>query len=329
MRGICIDLGTSNSVLSLMGKNDVFSQPSYVTIDTEESMIIDAGVSSKEAYGKTPENILSKKPLSGGVIADYSAAEGMVKLLVKKAFKRAVFTGINAIVSVPASATQMERRAATEVAKNLGVSNVKLIEGVMAAAIGAGINVLTPTGSMIVDIGGGTTDSAVIALGNIATGVSIKTGGEDMDSAIMAHVKRKYNILIGENTAEKIKIDLACALPKDKNSVGKYKGRDIASGLPKEFTVSCEEVREAIGDELNAIVESVILALEKTPAELLSDVMETGITITGGCANIYKIDELLTKKTGFRTKVAQNPSGCTLRGEIKIMSDKKLRNLGK
>ncbi len=329
MRGICIDLGTSNTLMAQVGKSDTFSFSSFVTIDMEESMIIDAGNNSKEAFGKTPENIIAKKPLSGGVIADYSAAEGMVKTLVKEAFNRAVFTGVNAIITVPSSATQMERRAASEVVKNLGVSSVKVIEGAMASAVGAGINVLTPTGSMIVDIGGGTTDSAVIALGHIATGVSIKTGGDDMDSAVMALVKRKFNVLIGENTAERIKIELGCALPKEKNELKKYKGRDIVTGLPKEFSVTSEEVREAISDSLNHIVESVILALEKTPSELLSDVMETGITITGGLAGLYKIDELLTKKTGFKTKVGENPLGCALRGEVKILSDKKLKALGK
>lgn len=329
MRGICIDAGTSNSAFAALGKNVFFSEPSVVTIDTENSIIIDAGENSKAACGKTPENLITVKPISGGVIADYSAAEGMIKMLAKKAFNRSVFTGVNAIISVPSSATLMERRAATEAVKNLGVSSVKVIEGTLAAAIGSGLNVLAPNGCMVVNIGGGTTDSAVIALGNIATGMSIKTGGENMDQAILAYVKRRYNILIGENTAEKIRIELGCALPKENKELKKYRGRDVFSGLPKEFMIASEEVREAINDVLNAIIDSVVLVLEKTPSEFLSDVMEDGITLTGGCAAIYKIDELFTKKTGFKTRVAENPSLCTLMGEYKILNDKKFRNIGK
>lgn len=327
MRGICIDLGTSNTSLSAVGKAKVMSEPSVVTVDAEDNIVLDAGAQAKAAIGRTPENINAIKPLSGGVIVDYSACEGMLKLLVKKAFNRTVFTGIAAIVSVPSNATQMERRAVSEAVKNLGVSQVRVIPAVMASAIGAGINVLTPTGSMVVDIGGGTTDAAVTALGKIATGVCIKKAGDSMDSAILAYVKRRYNIMIGENTAEKIKIELGCAVKKDKNALKKYKGRDILSGLPREFTLTSEEVRKVIESILTDITDSVTAALEKTPSELLSNVMEAGITITGGCANIEGIDKFFTMKTGFKTRVAGNIDYCTLRGEEKVMTDKKLKHL--
>lgn len=327
MRGICIDLGTSNTVISSLGRGVVLNEPSVVTLDIENSIITDAGITSKEACGKTPENITTIKPLQCGVIADYSAAEGMVKLFMKRAFKRAVFTGVNAIVSVPSNATQMERRAATETLRSLGVNTVYVIEGAMAAAIGAGINVATPTGSMVVDMGGGTTDAAVIALGKIATGISIKKGGDDMDSAIAAYVKRRMNMLIGDNTAETIKKELGCAVPRKEILSGRYKGRDIFSGLPREFTITSEEVREAITDVLHDILETVTLALEKTPSELLSDVMESGITLTGGCSAIYGLEELISSRTSFKTVVVNNPSGCTLRGEEKVLSDKRLRRL--
>ena len=327
MRGLCIDLGTGNTSICALPGGDVFSEPSVVTINLEENIITDAGSMSKEALGKTPENFLAIKPLSGGVIADYSAAEGMVKMLVKKACKRTVLTGVNALITVPSSATQMERRAAAETAKNLGVSSADTIEGSMAAALGAGVNVLTPTGSMVVDIGAGTADSAVIALGTIATGNCIKDAGDSMDTAIVSYVKRKYNIIIGENTAERMKIELGCALPKEKNELKKYKGRDISTGLPKEFAVYSEEMREVMADIIKKIIDSVIITLEKTPPELLSDVMESGIILTGGLSNIYGIEELFTKRTGFKTKVADNPSGCSLRGIHKILSDKKLRKL--
>lgn len=328
MRGICIDLGTSNTTVSYMGKR-VCSEPSFVTVDTEDNMIIDAGMNSKEALGRTPENIEVIRPLSGGVIADYSAAEGMIKTIMRKAFNRTVFTGVSAAASVPSNATQMEKRAVGEAIKNMGVSAVVIIPSPMAAAIGAGINILTPTGSMVVDIGGGTADAAVIALGKIATGICIKEAGDKMDSDISAYVKRRYNILIGENTAEKIKIRLATAMPSDKPLLGKFKGRDIATGLPKEFTISSEEVREVIEETLNIIADNVVIALEKTPPELLSNVMETGITLTGGCAKIRGIAEFFIKKTGFKTTVAQNETDCTLRGTEKVMSDKKLRRLFK
>jgi rod shape-determining protein MreB len=327
MRGICIDLGTSNTVISSLGKGTLLNEPSFVTLDIDDSIITDAGLSSKAACGKTPENLTTIAPLQGGVIADYSAAEGMVKLLVKKAFKRTVFTGVNAIISVPSSATQMERRAAAETLRNLGVSTVYVIEGAMAAAVGAGINVNAASGSMVVDIGGGTTDAAVIALGNIATGISIKKGGNDMDNAIAAYVKRKMNVLIGQNTAEKIKIEHGCAISKDVSDSGKYKGRDIFSGLPREFTITSEEVREAISDVLEDIIESINIALEKTPSELLSNVMESGITLTGGCSGIYGIANLISDRTSFKASVAGNPSGCTLRGEEKVLNDKRFRLL--
>lgn len=329
MRGLCIDLGTSNTSFSAVGKAQVFTQPSFVTINTEDNIIIDAGQNSKDALGKTPENVSVIKPLQGGVIADYSAAEGMLKLISKKTFNRVVFTGVSAVVTVPSTATQMERRAVSEAVKNLGVSNVRVLPASMAAAIGAGINVLTPTGSMVVDIGGGTTDAAVIALGIIATGVCIKDAGDSMDSAISAYVKRRYNVIIGDNTAERIKMELGCAVPRPKALLGKYKGRDVSTGLPKEFTVTSEEIREVMKDILTRIVDSVTIALEKTPPELLSDVMEEGITITGGCANIYGIAEFFTKKTGFKAKVVENPGYCALRGTEKALSDKKLKHLWK
>ncbi len=326
-RGICIDLGTANTAISSVGRKTVFSEPSVVTIDTVNNIIIDAGTQSKEALGKTPENLITVKPLKGGVIADYSAAEGLIKLLAKKAFNRTVFTGYSAIVTVPSNAVQMERLAAAEAVKSLGVNSVYVVEGAMAAAIGAGMNVSTATGSMVVDIGGGTTDAAVIALGTIATGISIKKGGEDMDSAVAAYVKRNFNVMIGDNTAEKIKIDLGCAVPREKELTGKYVGRDIFSGLPRRFKISSEEVREAIGDILENIIESVTLALEKAPPELLSDVMESGISLTGGCANIYGMAKLIEKRTSFKTTAAKNPSGCALRGEEKVLSDKRFRRL--
>lgn len=327
MRGICIDLGTGNTSISTLSKEGVFTQPSVVTVDIDDNIIIDAGTVSKEAWGKTPENLMCIKPISGGVIADYSAAEGMVKMLVKKACKRSVFTGVNALVTVPSNATQMERRAAAETLKNLGINTVNTIECSMAAAVGAGVNVLTPGGSMVVDIGAGTADAGIIALGKIAAGNCIKDAGDTMDNAIVAYVKRKYNIMIGENTAEKIKIEIGSAVPKPKNELKKYKGRSIHTGLPAEFSVYSEEIREVMSDVINKIIESVVITLEKTPPELLSNVMESGIILTGGCSNIYGIDELFTKKTGFKTKVAENPSGCTLRGAEKIFTDKKLKKL--
>ena len=327
MRGLCVDLGTGNTwVCSLPGGATV-CEPSVVTVDTEDGIIIDAGSISKEAIGKTPESLMAIKPLSGGVIADYSAAEGMVKMLVKKALNRTVLTGVTALVTTPSNATQMERRAAAETVKNLGVSTAYTIPGSMAAALGAGVNVLTPTGNMVVDIGAGTADSAVIALGTIATGNCIKDAGDSMDAAIVSYVKRKYNVIIGENTAEKMKIELGCALPKAKNELKKYKGRDISTGLPREIALYSEEIRLVVADIIKKIIDSVIITLEKTPPELLSDVMEAGIILTGGCSNLYGIEELFTQKTGFKTKVAESPSGCTIRGAQKVISDKKLKKL--
>lgn len=327
MRGICIDLGTSNTLVSSPGRIEVFREPSVVTVDTENNIILEAGESSKEAIGKTPENIITIKPISRGVITDYSAAEGMLKLVLKKAFNRTVFTGIGAVVSVPSNATQMEIRAVMEAVKNLGVSHVQVMPTTMAAAIGAGINVLTPTGNMVVDIGGGTTDVAVIALGHIATGVCVDKAGESIDSAIVAYIKRRYNVIIGENTAEKIKIQLGSAIPKKKNELGKYKGKDVLNGLPKEITVSSEEIRGVVTEVLDVISDSVVMALEKTPPELLSNVMDSGITLTGGCSEIYGIDQYFIKKTGFKTTIAGNGANCTLRGLEKAMADKKLKSL--
>ncbi len=327
MRGLCIDMGTGVTNISALNKNESFEYASMVTIDIEDNIITDAGNESKEALGKTPSNLTVIKPLAGGVIADYSAAEGMVKLLMKKAFKRNVFTSVNAIVSIPSNTTQMERRAARESVKSLGVSNVWTVEGLVAAAIGAGINVLTPRGRMIVDIGSGTADVGVVALGNIASGVCIKEAGDNVDAAILNYIKRRYNILIGENTAERIKKELGRALVGNENRVKKYKGRDVFSGLPKEFAVSEEEIVKVITEVLDKIAEGVTVALEKTPPELLSDVMESGITVTGGMAELDAIAEFLTLKTGFKASVAENPSGCILRGMEKIFTDRKLKHL--
>lgn len=327
MRGLCIDMGTAVTNISALNKNETFAYASMVTIDIEENIITDAGNESKEALGKTPNNLTVIKPLSGGVIADYSAAEGMVKLLMKKAFKRNVFSSVNALVSIPSNTTQMERRAARECVKSLGVSNVWTVEGLVAAAIGSGINVLTPKGRMVVDIGSGTADVGVVALGNIASGVCVREAGDSMDAAILNYVKRRYNILIGENTAEKIKTELGRAVLGDENKVKKFKGRDIFSGLPKEFAVSEEEINKVIVEVLNKIADGITVALEKTPPELLSDVMENGITVTGAMAELKGVDSFITLKTGFKASVAENPSGCILRGMEKIFSDRKLKHL--
>lgn len=327
MRGLCIDMGTGVTNISALNKGEMFNNASMVTLDCEDNIITDAGNESKQALGKTPENLTVIKPLSGGVIADYSAAEGMVKMLMKKIFKRTVFTSVNALVSIPSNTTQMERRAAGECVKSLGVANVWTVESPIAAAIGAGMNVLTPRGNMVIDIGSGTADVAIIALANIATGVCVKDAGDSMDSAIVSFVKRRYNVLIGENTAERIKIEMGSAISKEKNEIKKYKGRDLFSGLPKEFGISNEEVCSVISPVLEKISEAVTAAFEKTPPELLSNVMEAGIVITGGLANLYGIDEFITAKTGFKAQVAENPSGCILRGMEKIFTDKKLKHI--
>ena len=328
-RDIAVDLGTANTLVCLKGKGIIMREPSVVAYDVRSDAVRAVGREAKEMIGRTPGSIVAVRPLKDGVIADFDVTTAMLKRFISVALKGSFFSRVRMVICVPTGVTEVESRAVYDAAKQAGAYDVDLVEEPMAAAVGANLPVQDATGNMIVDIGGGTSEIAVISLGDIVTAQSLRTAGDDLDEAIINYMRKKHNLLIGERTAEQIKIDIGSAKEYEGETSIEIKGRNVVDGLPKNVTITSAEVRNAMLDTISQIIDAIRTTLEKTPPELLSDVMEQGITLTGGCAGLYKIDELLTLKTGFKTKVAENPLGCALRGEMRILGDKKLRSLGK
>lgn len=308
---LAIDLGTANTLVYVRGKGIVLSEPSVVAVSTNprhRNRVLAVGLEAKKMLGKTPGSIVAIRPMRDGVIADFEVTEAMLRHFIHKVHNRRTFVRPRIIVAVPSGITQVEKRAVRESAESAGAREVFLIEEPMAAAIGAGLPITEPTCNMIVDIGGGTTEVAVISLKGIVYSRSVRVAGDKMDAAIIQHIKRKYNLLIGERTAEAIKTTIGNAYPDPEAlETIEVKGRDLASGIPKILSIDSEEVREAIAEQIDAIVETVKIALEQTPPELSADIVDRGIVLTGGGALLKNLDKLLRAETSLPITVADRP----------------------
>lgn len=326
---LAIDLGTANTLVYLKGEGIVANEPSVVAVRMEHrgtKRILAVGKEAKEMLGRTPGSITAIRPMKDGVIADFNITEAMLRYFIEKAHNRKTMVKPRIIICVPYGITEVEKRAVRESAESAGARQVFLIEEPMAAAIGAGLPITDPSGNMIVDIGGGTTEVAVISLAGIVYSQSVRVGGDKMDESIVNYLKRKYNLLIGERTAEQIKISIGTAYPDEEVTKQLVKGRDLVGGVPKAIEISSDEVREAIAETVNGIIEAVRVALEKTPPELASDIVDRGIVLAGGGALIRNLDVLLREETGLPVMIAEDPlcsvvmgSGKTL-DQIEILS---------
>ncbi len=316
---IGIDLGTANTLVFLKGKGIIAREPSVVAIDTKTDTVLAVGEQAKEMVGRTPGSIVAVRPLKDGVIADFDITAAMLKYFIKKSVKSLFFSKPKVVICIPSGVTEVERRAVEDSAKQAGAGIVQLIEEPMAAAIGAGLPVSDPTGSMVVDIGGGTSEVAVISLGDIVTATSERVAGDKFDDAIVSYVKRKYNLLIGERTAENVKIKIGSAVPYEDEEDMEIKGRNLLDGLPKNIKITAKEVREALSEPLNCIVNAVKLTLENTPPELSADIIDRGIMLTGGGALLRGIDKLISENTHIPVYIAERPLDCVVDGTGKCL----------
>ena len=315
-KDIGIDLGTANTLVFMKGKGIVMREPSVVAVDVRSDTVLAVGTAAKEMIGRTPGSIVAVRPLKDGVIADFDITATMLKHFIRKVVRSTMFSKPHIVVCIPSGVTEVERRAVEDAARQAGASQVELIEEPMAAAIGAGLPVAEPTGSMVVDIGGGTAEGAVISGGASGTSGSVRGAGAQVDESIISYVKKKYNLLIGERTAEQIKIAIGSAYPtEDNNGTSvEIKGRNLVDGLPKNVTITAEEVREALSDPLATIVEAIKSTLEKTPPELSADIIDHGIMLTGGGALLRGLDQLVERETGMPVHVADSPLDCVVDG---------------
>jgi len=317
---IGIDLGTANTLVFVKGKGIVLREPSVVAIRRDTNTILAVGSEAKRMIGRTPGNIVAIRPMKDGVIADFDVTQAMLRHFINKAHpKRAAFRP-QVIVCVPSGVTEVEKRAVLD-ATNQTAREAFLIEEPMAAAIGAGLPVNEPTGSMVVDIGGGTSEVAIISLGGIVTSKSIRVGGDDMDEAIIQYIKKKYNLMIGDRTAEEVKINIGTAFHKDSGTEMEIRGRDLVTGLPKTLRVTSDEIKEALADPVEAILEAIRVTLEKTPPELAADIMDKGIVLTGGGALLHGFDRRISEETGMPVFLAENPMDCVVLGAGKALSE--------
>ena len=327
-RDIGIDLGTANILVTIKGKGIVLREPSVISINTKNGAIIATGVEAKEMVGRTPKEINAIKPLKDGVIADFTATKLLLKNILERVCKRYNAIRPRVIVGVPSGITEVEERAVEESIMRAGAREVYLIEEPMSAAIGAGIEIEEPSGNIIVDIGGGTTEVAVISLGGIVISNSLRVAGDELDEDIVNYIKKELNLAIGEITAEQIKKELGCAMPLMTEMSMEVKGRDLSSGLPRTEIITSTQVEEAMKESITKIVEVVKTTLEKTPPELASDIMEKGIMLSGGGALVQNLDKLISIETGMPTYIAEDPLECVVRGTEKTLQDiEKLRTV--
>ncbi len=314
-----IDLGTANTLVYMKGKGVVAREPSVVAIHANTKQVLAVGEEAKKMIGRTPGNIIAIRPLKDGVIADFDITKSMLKYFIRKATKRRTLFQPRVVVCVPSGVTEVEKRAVEEAAIHAGARDAYLIEEPMAAAIGAGLPVQDPTGSMIVDIGGGTTEVAIISLGGIVTSRSIRVGGDELDESIVNFIKKEYSLMIGERTAEEVKITIGSADENSELVTREIRGRDMISGLPKTLEVSSREISLAMKEPINNILESIKSTLEKTPPELASDVMEQGIMLTGGGALLNGLDSLIAEETGMPVHIADRALDCVAIGTGKAL----------
>lgn len=313
-----IDLGTASILVYIKGKGIVLKEPSVVAIDNYTNKFLAVGEEARNMLGRTPGNIVAIRPLKDGVISDYSITERMLKYFINKALGKMLFRP-RIIICVPSGITEVEKRAVMEASNEAGARKTYLIEEPIAAAIGAGLDITLPDGNMIVDIGGGTSDVAVISLGGIVVSKSIKTAGDEMDEAITRFIRKKYNMMIGERSAEKLKVEIGCAYPFEEEKTMEIKGRNLLTGLPLNVTVSSKDMLEALYEPVNEIIEAIHEVLEKTPPELSSDVSNAGMYLTGGGALLNGLDKLIEERTGITTRVAENAVECVAIGTGKSL----------
>lgn len=316
-RDIGIDLGTANTLMCIKGKGIVMREPSVVAYDVRNDAVRAVGTEAKDMIGRTPGSIVAVRPLKDGVIADFDVTAAMLKRFIRQALKGSFFSRVRVVICTPAGVTEVESRAVYDAAKQAGATEVDLVEEPMAAAVGAGLPVMDAAGNMVVDIGGGTSEVAVISLGDIVTAQSIRVAGDDMDEAIINFIRKKHNLLIGERTAEQIKIEIGSALPYEGEKSIEIKGRNLVDGLPKNVIISSAEVREAISDPVMQIIDAIKSTLEKTPPELAADIIDTGITLTGGGALLRGFSQLVADEVGMPVSVAANPLDCVVLGTAK------------
>ncbi len=312
-KDIGIDLGTANTLVYLKGKGIILREPSVVAVNKAEGKVLKVGSEAKEMIGRTPGNVVAIRPLKDGVIADFDSTQAMMKYFIKKAYP-STFIKPRVVVCIPFGVTEVERRAVEESVLSAGAKSAHLIEEPMAAAIGAGLPVSEPTGSMVVDIGGGTSEVAVISYGGIVSSQSLRVAGDELDDDIVDYIKKEYNLMIGERTAEEIKFNIGSAYEYEDETTMEVKGRDLITGLPRTITLTSKEIRSAMSESIFAIVDAIKNTLEKTPPELAADVMNRGIVLTGGGALIRGLDVLIAEETGIPVYVADNALDCVALG---------------
>ncbi len=320
-KDIGIDLGTANTLVHVKGKGIVIREPSVVAINKNTKAILAVGDDAKSMIGRTPGDIVAIRPMKDGVIADFDVTQNMLKYFIRRAMGSGFISKPRVVICVPSGVTEVEKRAVEDATLAAGAKEAYLIEEPMAAAIGADLPVEEPSGSMIVDIGGGTSEVAVISLGGIVTSKSLRVAGDEFDTAIVLFVKKEYNLMIGERTAEQIKITIGNAFLKPKEEYMEVRGRDLITGLPKNVTLSSSEINEALKEPINAIIDSIKFTLEKTPPELAADIMDKGIMLGGGGALLSGLDKLIKEETGMPVTIAENPLDCVAIGTGKVLEE--------
>ena len=309
-----IDLGTANTLVHLKGKGIIIREPSVVAVERDTNTVLAVGAEAKRMIGRTPGNIIAIRPLKDGVIADFDITQAMLRFFIKKAIRNKSFVRPRVVVGVPSGVTAVEKRAVVDAAIQAGAREAYLIEEPMAAAIGAGLPVQEATGSMVVDIGGGTSEVAIISLGGIVVSKSLRIGGDEMDDAIVQYIKRKYSLLIGERTAEEVKIEIGTAMEVERPARMNIRGRDLVTGLPKTLTINQNQVREALAEPIEGIIEAIKGTLEKCPPELAADIMDRGIVMTGGSSLLRNFDRILSRETGMPVLVSEDALSCVALG---------------
>ena len=318
---LAIDLGTANTLVYAKGKGIVVSEPSIVAVNRVTGKVEAVGRDAKDMLGRTPGNIVAIRPMKDGVIADFEITEKMLSHFIHRAHNRSTLVRPRIVIGIPSEVTQVEKRAVKDSALKAKASEVYLVDQAMAAAIGAGLPITEPSGNMVVDIGGGTTDIAVISLAGIVYSKSVRVAGNEMDEAVIQYIKKKYNLLIGERTAEQVKFEIGSAFPLDEPMTMEIKGRDLIEGIPKTLTITDAEIREALQEPVSIIVNAVRVALERTPPELSADIVDRGIVLTGGGSLLKNLDRLLREETGLPVSVAEDPLSSVVLGTGKMLSD--------
>ncbi len=316
-----IDLGTANTLVHVKGKGVVIREPSVVAIQNNSKKVLAVGEEAKRMIGRTPGNIVAIRPMKEGVIADFDVTQDMLKYFIKKATAKTLGLHPRIVVCVPSGITEVEKRAVEEATRQAGAREAYLVEEPMAAAIGAGLPVNEPTGSMIVDIGGGTCEVAIISLGGIVTSRSLRVGGNKLDDSIIHYIKKEYNLMVGERTAEEIKITIGSAFPKAEELSMDIRGRDLVTGLPKTLRITSTEILDALREPVNSILDDIKLTLEKTPPELAADIMDKGIMLTGGGALLDGMDDLIKEETGMPVHIAEEPLDCVAIGAGRVVEE--------